>query len=68
MRKRLCYWTLRPLNLVSRVTLIKCVTGDAYLPFSMMAAPKEVLKEIRNIQRKFSWGGNVYKQKLALFS
>ena len=36
--------------------------------FSVMEAPKAVLKERRNIQRKFLWGGSVDKKKWALAS
>ena len=36
--------------------------------FLVMEAPKAILKEIRNIQRKFLWEGNVDKKKWELVS
>ena len=67
LEKELFSWTLRTLNLVSKVTLIKYVLQPMpiYL-LLVMEAPKVVPKEIRNIQRKFLWGCNADKKKWAL--
>jgi len=56
IRRRLASWTLRPLNLPSRLLLIKHVLQamPVYL-FSLLSAPKTVLKALRGIQRTFLW-------------
>ena len=36
--------------------------------FSVLAAPKSVIKEIRNLQRKFIWGGDDYHRKWSLIN
>ena len=58
IKKKLSQWTFRALNLPSRLTLVKLVLQamPLYL-FSMLVAPKYVIKQIRNIQRTFLWGG-----------
>eukprot|EP00253_Pinus_taeda_P028233 PITA_28233 len=64
---RLNLWTLRSLNLASRTVLIKSVLQamPLYL-FSILAAPKWVLKSIRNLQRNFLWNSAATNRKWAL--
>ena len=59
IKKRLGNWTLRPLNLPRRLVLVKFVLQSmpTFL-FSTMMAPKSVLQELRNIQRKFLLSGS----------
>jgi len=67
IRQKLASWTFRSLNLASRLILVKTVlqTMPTYL-FSVLGAPKGVLKEIRALQRNFLWGSNQEKPKWAL--
>eukprot|EP00253_Pinus_taeda_P006641 PITA_06641 len=67
LEARLSSWTYRSLNIASRLTLIKSVLQEMplYL-FSLLAAPKWVLKAIRNLQRGFLWGSNGLNRKWAL--
>jgi len=53
--------------MASRIVLIKAVLHSMplYL-FSILAAHKWVLKEIRNLQRNFLWGGSGQNRKWAL--
>lgn len=54
MESKLNNWTHRALNFPSRLTLVKAVLQAtlAYV-FSILAAPKGVIKKIRAIQRNF---------------
>lgn len=67
MASKLNNWTHRSLNFPSRLTLVKSVLQaiPKYI-FSVLAAPKNVLKKIRAIQRNFLWGSTEVKQKWAL--
>lgn len=67
LKARLILWTFRSLNLASRATLIKFVLQamPLYL-FTILAAPKWVLKRIRNLQRNFLWGSSATNRKWAL--
>ena len=67
MASKLNNWTHRDLNFLSRVTLVKVIlqTIPSYV-FSVMAAPKGILKKIRAIQRNFLWGSTEIKMKWAL--
>lgn len=60
-------WTHRALNMASRLVLIKAVlhSMSLYL-FSILAAPKWVLNEIKHLQRSFLWGNSIQKRKWAL--
>lgn len=53
--------------MASRIVLIKAVLNSMplYL-FSILAAPKWVLKELKNLQRSFLWGGSGQSRKWAL--
>eukprot|EP00253_Pinus_taeda_P006105 PITA_06105 len=64
---KLSSWTFRALNLAGRLVLIKSVLQamPLYL-FSILAAPKGVLKAIRNLQRNFLWGSTSQNRKWAL--
>ena len=67
MKQKLNLWTYRSLNFPSRLVLVKSVLQamPLYL-FSVLSAPKAVLKQIRNIQRTFLWGGSLNDRKWAL--
>jgi hypothetical protein len=64
---RLSNWTFRPLNIASRLVLLKSVLQalPTYL-FTALAAPKQVIKAIRNLQRNFLWHGHQPNKKWAL--
>jgi hypothetical protein len=53
---RMNNWTFRPLNIAARLVLLKSVlqTLPTYL-FTALAAPKQIIKAIRNLQRNFLW-------------
>lgn len=60
-------WTYSSLNLARRVVLIKFVLQAMPLyPFSILAAPKWVLKRIRNLQHEFLWGSSATNRKWVL--
>jgi len=67
MRSKLNDWTLRALNFPSRLTLVKSILQamPVYL-FSVLAAPKSIIKQIKTIQRSFLWGGSPDKMKWPL--
>ena len=58
IKLNLILWTFRALNFSSRLTLVKLVLQamPIYL-FSVLAASKYVIKQIRNIQQNFLGGG-----------
>jgi ribonuclease HI/exonuclease III len=64
---RLRNWTFRPLNIASRLVLLKSVLQalPTYL-FTALAAPKKVIKAIRTLQRNFLWSGHQPNKKWAL--
>eukprot|EP00253_Pinus_taeda_P001588 PITA_01588 len=64
---KLSSWTFRALNLAGRLVLIKSVVQamPLYL-FSILVAPKGVLKAICNLQRNFLWGSTSLNRKWAL--
>lgn len=67
IKSRLNDWTFRSLNFPSRLTLVKSILQamPVYL-FSVLAAPKSVIKQIKTIQRTFLWGGSPEKMKWPL--
>ena len=67
MESKLRNWTYRALNFLAHLTLVKSVLQAmlTYL-FSVLLAPKSILKRIRTIQRNFLWGSLELKQKWAL--
>ena len=69
LKQRMSSRVLRTLNFPSRVILIKSILQamPTYL-FSVLAAPKAILKQIRSIQRKFIWGSSGEKAKFSLVS
>jgi hypothetical protein len=64
---RLSNWTFRPLNIASRLVLLKSILQalPTYL-FTALAAPKKVIKAIRSLQRNFLWSGHQPNKKWAL--
>ena len=69
IKARLASWTLKPLNLPSRLVLVKSVLQamPVYI-FSILLAPKSILREIQSIQRNFLWEGRESKAKFVLLS
>eukprot|EP00253_Pinus_taeda_P008598 PITA_08598 len=67
LEAKLSLWTHRSLNMASRLILIKVVLQSMplYL-FSILAAPKWVLKAIKKLQRNFLWGSTGPNRKWAL--
>lgn len=67
LEAHLSSWTHRCLNMPSRLVLIKLVLQSMplYL-FSILAAPKWVLKEIKKLQRSFLLGNSRQNHKWAL--
>eukprot|EP00253_Pinus_taeda_P024057 PITA_24057 len=67
LESRLLLCTHRCLNMASRLVLIKVVLQSMplYL-FSILAAPKWVLKAIKKLQRNFLWGSSGLNRKWAL--
>eukprot|EP00253_Pinus_taeda_P033291 PITA_33291 len=67
IESRLSLWTHRSLNIASRLVLIKAVLQSMplYL-FSILAAPKWVIKKIKSLQRNFLWGATGTHRKWAL--
>eukprot|EP00253_Pinus_taeda_P034155 PITA_34155 len=67
LESKLNLWTHRSLNLASRVVLIKSIfqAMPLYI-FSILAAPKWVLKRLRNLQCDFLWGSSTTNRKWAL--
>eukprot|EP00253_Pinus_taeda_P035518 PITA_35518 len=67
LEAKLFLWTHRALNMASRIVLIKAVLQSMLLYlFSLMAAPKWVLKAIKQLQRNFLWGSSGPNIKWAL--
>jgi hypothetical protein len=64
---RLRNWTFRPLNIASRLVLLKSVLQalPTYL-FTALAAPKKVIRAIKALQRNFLWSGHQPNKKWAL--
>jgi hypothetical protein len=64
---RLNNWTFRTLNIAARLVLLKSVlqTLPTYL-FTALAAPKQIIKAVRNLQRNFLWQGLQPNKKWAL--
>jgi hypothetical protein len=67
MKTKIENWMFRALNFHSRLTLVHVVLQvmPLYL-FSVIAAPKSVLKKIRTLMCNFLWGGTEDHQKWAL--
>jgi hypothetical protein len=64
---RLANWTFKPLNIAARLVLLKSVlqTLPTYL-FTALAAPKQIIRVVRNLQRNFLWQGLQPNKKWAL--
>eukprot|EP00253_Pinus_taeda_P011111 PITA_11111 len=67
LESRLNLWTHKTLNIASRLVLIKAVLQAMPLyVFSILAAPKWVIKRIRDLQHNFLWGTIGTNRKWAL--
>jgi hypothetical protein len=67
MEKKLGNWSFCSLNIASRLILIKSfLQAIPIYHLSVIAAPKYILRAIRNIQRDFLWGSSKNKKKWAL--
>eukprot|EP00253_Pinus_taeda_P002091 PITA_02091 len=67
LETRLTSWNFRALNMARRLILIKVVLQSMPLYiFSILAAPKWVLKNIKDLQRNFLWGSVGHNCKWAL--
>ena len=66
-KSRLSRWILHPLNIPSRMVLVKFVLQamPIYL-FFVSFSPKSIIKDIRSIQRNFLVGGREVKSKFSL--
>lgn len=65
IQRRLYSWKGKYLSQRGRITMINVVwTNLPIYPISFYKAPKEILKEIINIQLSFSWGGEEDKRKV----
>jgi hypothetical protein len=64
---RISNWTFRPLNIASRLVLLKSVfqTLPTYL-LTVLATPKHVIRVIRNLHKNFLWHGHQPNKKWAL--
>jgi hypothetical protein len=64
---RLSNWTFGPLNIASRLVLLKPILQalPTYL-FTALAAPKKFITAIRSLQRNFLWSGHQPNKKWAL--
>ena len=69
VKARWVSWVLKPLNLSGRLVMVKSVLQamPMYL-FSVLSAPKSVLKEIRSIQINFLWTRRESRAKFSLVS
>ena len=67
LKQKLSLWTFRALNFRSTLILVNSVLQAMPLYLvSVLVAPKFVIKQIRNIQRKFLWGGDYIHRKWPL--
>jgi hypothetical protein len=67
LHKKLSNWTFRPLNLASRLVLLKSILQaiPLYL-FSALVISKTILNVIKGLQRNFLWQGSLASKKWAL--
>eukprot|EP00253_Pinus_taeda_P033746 PITA_33746 len=69
LKNRVANWTFRILNIARRIVLVKSVLKEIPIyPLSIMAVPQGVCTKIREILRKFIWGGSSQQKKWALVS
>eukprot|EP00253_Pinus_taeda_P023411 PITA_23411 len=69
LKNRVANWTFRTLNIAGRIVLVKYVLQVIPIyPLSIMAVPQGVCTKIREILRKFIWGGSSNQKKWALVS
>lgn len=63
LEREISSWKGICLSYQGRLTLINSVLENILIYFlSFFEAPKKVLKEIINIQRRFWWKGNIVKK------
>eukprot|EP00253_Pinus_taeda_P011292 PITA_11292 len=69
LRNRVVNWAFRTLNMAGRIVLVKSVLQAIPIyPLSIMAAHLGICSKIREIMRKFIWGGANHQKKWALVS
>eukprot|EP00253_Pinus_taeda_P008885 PITA_08885 len=69
LTNRMENWTFRTLNFAGRIVLVKSVLQAIPIyPLSIMAVPQGVCIKIREVLRKFIWGGSSNQKKWALAS
>eukprot|EP00253_Pinus_taeda_P019798 PITA_19798 len=69
LKNRVANWTFRTLNIVGRIILVKSVLQAIPIyPLSIIAVPQGVCTKIREILRKFIWGGSSQQKKWTLVS
>eukprot|EP00253_Pinus_taeda_P015937 PITA_15937 len=69
LKNKVANWTFRTLNIAGRIVLVKSVLQAIPIyPLSIMAVPQGVCTKIREILRKFIWGGSSQQKKWALVS
>ena len=67
IKEKLNLWTFRALNFLSRLILVRSVLKAMPLfLFSVLAASKSVIKQIKNIQKNFLWRGSKGHRKWPL--
>eukprot|EP00253_Pinus_taeda_P016827 PITA_16827 len=69
LRNRVANWAFRTLNMAGRIVLVESVLQAIPIyPLSIMATPLGICSKIREIMRKFIWGGANHQKKWALVS
>eukprot|EP00253_Pinus_taeda_P035962 PITA_35962 len=69
LTNRMANWTFRTLNIAGRIVLVKSVLQAIPIyPLLIMAVPQGVCVKIREVLRKFIWGGSSNQKKWALVS
>eukprot|EP00253_Pinus_taeda_P024757 PITA_24757 len=69
LSNRVANWAFRTLNMAGRIVLVKSVLQAIPIyPLSIMAVPLGICSKIREIMRKFIWGGSNQQKKWALVS
>jgi len=69
LNNRIANWAFRCLNIAGRIVLVKSVLQAIPIySLSIMAAPSGIYTKLREIMRRFIWGGTEQRKKWALAS